>query len=326
MSVSPRTPVVDIQPQTQVDQVFRVLDKQHRSNRQGGLYLLLQMGDRTGMISGLRWNSSERLYESIRKGDYVHISGGAQLHNGMMQIIIHVLQVVDAAEVDAEDFEAHDSRQIAAQWSQLGELLESVADPDLRAVVDAVLLSPTIAGRLQIAPAGVKTHHAYPGGLVRHLIDLLQLADFVATRYPAVHRELLLVGVLLHDLGKIDELAYEGELSYTDAGQLIGHLVQGVELLTRVADDAAEHLGRPVDANLLLRLKHMIVSHHGQLEHGSPKLPMTLEAIALAHLDDLDAKLNAAAETIRGDRNTDSPWTAYHPVLGKKLYKPSLEG
>ena len=326
MKTASRVLVADIAPQTQVDQAFRVLDKQHRTNRQGGLFLLLQLGDRSGAISGLRWNSSERLYESVKKGGFARVSGTAQLHNGTMQIIIGELQPLSPEEVDAEDFEVHNDREIEANWIELTKLLARVETPDLAAVVASVLEDSAVAGKLKLAPAGVKTHHAYPGGLVRHLIDLLRLADFVAERYPGIHRDLLLVGVLLHDLGKVEELSFEGELTYSDAGQLLGHLVQGVEILTRLETAAAANLGRPLDPALMMRLKHMVVSHHGQLDHGSPKVPMTLEAIALAHLDDMDAKLNAASEVIRADRNSDSDWTIFHPVLGRKLYKPSLQG
>ncbi len=144
---------------------------------------------------------------------------------------------------------------------------------------------------MQLAPAGVKTHHAHPGGLLAHVVSLMELVDRVAPNYPHVDRDLLMAGAMLHDIGKIEELAYEGELSYTDPGQLIGHLVQGVQILDRKAAEVALQLGKPIAREILWRLQHMIVSHHGYLEHGSPKVPMTLEAIILHHLDDMDAKL-----------------------------------
>ncbi len=324
MKLAPRTYVADIQPQTQIRQVFRVLDKQHRANRQGSMYLLLQLADRTGVISGIRWNSDQRIYESFQKGDYLQVSGGSQLHNGVLQIIIHDLEWVDASQIDLADFQSNDPALIENNWNELTSLFECLVDSDMRAVANQVFTSPKIADRLKIAPAGVKTHHASPGGLVQHLIDLTKLATFVASQYTAINKDLFLVGVLLHDLGKIDELLFEGELTYSDSGQLLGHLVQGVELVNEIASNVKQSTGHEIDAAKLLRLKHMIVSHHGLLEHGSPKVPMTIEAIALSHIDDLDAKMNAAIETIRNDRNNDSDWTAFHPVLGKKLYKPSV--
>jgi 3'-5' exoribonuclease len=316
--------VADIRPQSQIRQVFRVLDKQHRANRQGSMYLLLQLADKTGVISGIRWNSDQRIYDSFQKGDFLSVSGASQLHNGLLQLIVHDLEWVDASQIDPADFLANDPEMIERNWQTLQELFSDITDPDLQQITNAIFNTASIADRLKLAPAGVKTHHAYPGGLVQHLIDLTHLAKFVAGHYPALHRDLLLSGVLVHDIGKIDELLFEGELTYSNSGQLLGHLVQGVEIVNQIAANVQQQSGKEIDPEILLRLKHMIVSHHGLLEHGSPKVPMTMEAIALSHIDDLDAKLNAAAETIRADRNSDSPWTAFLPVLGKKLFKPSL--
>ncbi len=134
---------------------------------------------------------------------------------------------------------------------------------------------------------------------------------------------MLLVGVFLHDLGKLDELSFDGELSYSDPGQLLGHLVQGIVELDRRAAQIEKESGHSIPQPTLWRLQHMIASHHGQLDHGSPKIPMTIEAIVLAYIDDMDAKVNQASELIEADRNTDSEWTAFHPAMGRKLYKPS---
>ena len=180
-----------------------------------------------------------------------------------------------------------------------------------------------LIGRFKRAPAGIKTHHAYEGGLLRHVVDLIRIAEAVAPNYPQLDPDMLIVGVFLHDLGKLDELSYDADLSYSDAGQLLGHLVQGVIELDRRALRIERESGESIPEDLLLRLQHMVVSHHGQLDHGSPKVPMTIEAIVLAHLDNMDAKVNTALEVIESDRNTDSEWTAFHPNMGRKFYKPS---
>lgn len=323
--VQSRTLVANIQPQMAIDQAFRVLDKQHRSNRQGSMYLLLQLGDRSGVISALRWNSNDRIYESIAKGGFVQVNGTAQLHNGVMQIIVSTVEPLEASAVDRADFEIQDTSAIEKNWRSLQQQLQMVSTPDLRTILEQFYADEKLVSRFKRAPAGIKTHHAYPGGLLVHVLQLTRLAEVIAEHYPRLDHELLMMGVLFHDMGKIEELSYDNELNYSDAGQLIGHLVQGIEILNRLIYVAEAGLGRPLDINLTTRLKHMIVSHHGQLEYGSAKVPMTLEAIALAHLDDLDAKLNAAIDTISADRNTDSVWTLYHPVLGKRLFKPSLK-
>lgn len=315
--------VSQLQPRDEIDEIYRVLDKQLRPNRQGNLYLLLQLSDRTGVVTGMRWNADQRLYESIPKGGYVRIFGVAQLFNGGIQLIINDVEPTKESNVNAEDFDAIDQRRIDTLWGYLTEMMATVTEPSLKKLADAFLGDANIKEKLAAAPAGVKTHHAFPGGLLQHMYDLMSLVQVVAPRYPQVDRELLLVGAMLHDIGKIEELGFEGELTYTDPGQLVGHLVQGVQILQKLVD-SVETQGEKIPKELLWRLQHMIVSHHGSLEHGSPRVPMTLEAILLHQLDDLDAKMNATTELIRSDMNSESRWTNYNPTLGRKMYKPSL--
>jgi 3'-5' exoribonuclease len=171
------------------------------------------------------------------------------------------------------------------------------------------------------APAAIKNHHAYQGGLLEHVVSLMQLCKVVAGRYPNLQRDLLIVGALVHDIGKVRELCYERHLGYTDEGQLIGHVVMGVEILDELIAESDRLSGEAFPRDLAAQLKHMIVSHHGQYEFGSPKVPMTLEAMTLHLLDNLDAKLDHFSQLIREDVNTDSHWTIYHPTLGRKLFK-----
>jgi 3'-5' exoribonuclease len=170
------------------------------------------------------------------------------------------------------------------------------------------------------APAGVRMHHAYVGGLLEHVVTLLEAADRIAPLYPELNRDLLLMGVFLHDLGKVRELSFDRGLSYTDEGQLVGHIVLGVELLAEKVRQAAELTGEPFPPELLLRLRHLIVSHHGALEFGSPVVPMTPEAIALHYLDNLDAKVHSFTRDIREDRGT-SAWTPYSNQTQRRLFK-----
>ncbi|MFO1064525.1 MAG: OB-fold nucleic acid binding domain-containing protein [Pirellulales bacterium] len=300
-------------------------EKQIRANRQGSDYILMQLTDRTGQISGLRWNATQSIYESFQRGDYIRVFGTAQLHNGLMQIIVQDFERVPAEAVETDDFNINDPREIENNLEELTGKLRALQCPHLLKLADSYLSDSSLIERLKKAPAGIKTHHAYEGGLLRHLVDLMRLAAAVAPAYPQLDGDMLTMGVFLHDLGKLDELGYEGELTYTDPGQLLGHLVQGtIELEVRAAKIGAT-TGKPIPPEILWRLQHMIVSHHGQLEHGSPKVPMTIEAIVLHFLDDMDAKVNAATEMIRADRNSDSPWTGFQPILGRKLYKPSCK-
>jgi 3'-5' exoribonuclease len=175
--------------------------------------------------------------------------------------------------------------------------------------------------KLARAPAGVKHHHAYPGGLAEHIVNLMEVVHRIAPCYPQIDRDLLLMGAFLHDLGKVDELTYDRELAYSDEGQLIGHLVMAVSMLEQKASEAEKLSGERIPEETVLRLKHMIVSHHGEYEYGSPKLPMTLEAVALYCLDNLDAKVFAFHQQLRDDPNVGSSWTHFNPSLNRKLFK-----
>ncbi|MFO0939214.1 MAG: HD domain-containing protein [Pirellulales bacterium] len=316
--------IADLQPRDSVDEIYRVADKQIRANRQGNDYILLQLIDRTGQISGLRWNASTSIYESFLKGDFLRVIGTTQLHNGALQMIVQDFEPVPSEKVCLADFEKTNPDELKGLLYELRTKLQSVQNSFLQYLVAAYLDDEKLMSQLCRAPAGIKTHHAYEGGLLRHIVDLLRIADSIAPHYPQLDRDLLVIGVFLHDIGKLEELSFDGEMTYTDPGQLIGHLVQGVVQLDRKIVGIEKSTGQQFPELLAWRIQHMIVSHHGYLEHGSPKVPMTLEAIVLAYIDDLDAKINQATELINSDRNTDSDWTGFHPNLGRKLYKPSL--
>ncbi len=198
-------------------------------------------------------------------------------------------------------------------------------DPELLNLAECFLSDDDLMGRFTKTPAGVKNHHAYPGGLLEHVVNLMEVVVRIADRYPAVNADLLLMGAFLHDLGKVEELTCDKGFAYTDCGQLLGHTVLAVSMLDEKIRQAEELSGESMAEETKLRLKHMIVSHHGEYQYGAPKLPMTLEAIALHHLDNLDAKLHSFEQLMRDDANLDSSWTQYHQNLSRKLYKGANE-
>ena len=316
----PRQFIADIQPQQQIDEVFRVVDRQLRANRQGNHYLLLQLQDRTGTISGMRWNADERVVEKFPKGGFARIHAASQLHNGALQLIVSNMQTVDSESVNPEDFDAGTRVDVEALWKELQSMVSRIECSTLKPLCESMLSDATIAHSLKQAPAGIKAHHAYPGGLLEHVVSLMRLADLLATHYGDLDRSIMLAGALLHDIGKLEEISFGMELGYTDAGQLLGHLVQGVQMIDRHSTKLASQ-GLSMDPNRILKLQHIVVSHHGCLEHGSPKVPMTLEAIAFHYLDEMDAKLSSARGMIEGDRTKD-PWTPFNPTLGRKILKP----
>jgi 3'-5' exoribonuclease len=304
-----------------VDEPFLVADKQLRANRQGNLYLHLELRDKTGSVGARLWNASEGLARTFEPGDYLNIKGKTQVFQGALQIIVSHIEVVDSARIEPDDFLPQAARNVAKLSSRLRELMMSLTNPHLRALAECFLIDEEFVRKFSIAPAGIKNHHAYHGGLLEHVVTLLTIADRIADLYPDLDRDLLMSGIFLHDVGKIDELSYDRAFSYSDEGQLVGHLVMGVEMLRDKVERTADLTGEPFPVELLLRLKHMIVSHHGTHEFGSPKLPMTIEAIALHYLDNLDAKVHAVTREIRDDPSRDSSWTPFQQNLGRRLFK-----
>jgi len=303
-----------------VEEIYALADKQLRANRNGDLYLLADLRDKSGSLNGLLWNVTEEGVAHVNVGDYVKIKGKAQLYNGNLQMILTRVDQVPEDQVDPAEFQMGSSRDVDELFQELQKMLSSIEEAPLRELMVSFLQDETISSQLKLAPAGIKAHHAYLGGLLEHIVALMSAADRIVGLYPTVSRGLLLAGVFMHDLGKIKELGYEATFVYTDEGQLIGHLIIGIELLN---EKLAELSSRDIDIDeeTVLRLKHMIASHHGAYEFGSPKLPMTPEAVILHHLDNIDAKVNEFAAMIESDPNRQSNWTPFNPRIDRKLFK-----
>jgi 3'-5' exoribonuclease len=315
-----RTAIVDLTDGQTLEQAFRAADKQLRVNRQGGKYILLRLSDRSGVIAGMLWNADERIFDSFDRGDFVFCRGRTQIHNGALQVIVSEIERMDPSEVDAADFERYDHAEAERLMQRLGQLFADLKNVHLRRLGEAFLADSRLMQQLKKSAAAVTHHHAYPGGLIRHTVDLMELAALVGPRYPDINTELLVMGAFLHDLGKVEELAGDGEIAYTDRGQLVGHIVIGIQMLGEKLA-ALESQGHAVPQELRFQLEHLVVSHHGQLEFGSPKLPVTLEAVALHHLDNLDAKLASYLSVLESDVAADGNWTNYNPTIGRKLWK-----
>ena len=317
----PRRYVNQFGHQDAVDEVFLASDKQLRPNRSGNLYLQLDLSDRTGAIGARMWNASEALYKSFSNGDYVRVEGTTQLFQGALQLIATRLAKVDPAEVNEADFTPLPAVEVDKLLLRLGEILRGMSNPHLRNLAECFLLDEPLMQKFALAPAGIKNHHAYHGGLLEHVVNLMEVVLRLSPCYPQIDRDQLLTGAFLHDIGKTDELSYQRDLGYTDEGQLIGHPVMAVSMLETKVREAEKLAAEAIPGETVLRIKHMLISHHGEYEFGSPKLPMTLEAVALYYLDNLDAKLNSFEQLIRNDPNVDSPWTHYHANISRKLFK-----
>ncbi len=304
-----------------VEEIYLVVDKQLRANRNGNLFLQVDLRDRTGMMNARLWNATENVFRTFEPGDFVLIKGKVQLFQGALQMILSHVEKAAPDRVELAEFLPHTEQDVSKLYDRLRTLLRKMSNAHLRALAECFLMDEEFAQGFCKAPAGVRNHHAYLGGLLEHVVTLMEAADRLAPLYPELDRDLLAMGIFLHDVGKVRELSYDRAFTYSDEGQLIGHLVIGVEMLSEKASRVSDLTGEPFPKELLLRLKHMILSHHGTYEFGSPRLPMTPEAIALHLLDNFDAKVHGFTRDIRDDRASPSAWTPFNQALQRRLFK-----
>jgi 3'-5' exoribonuclease len=273
------------------DGYFLVLAKQQRTTKTNKPYLNLILGDKTGQLEGRVWEPGDpRIAKDFDRGDIVKARGSASRFDERTQMKIDQLRLALPNEVDKADMLPSTTFDVAALWLQLRGFVDSLANADLKRLLSTMLEDPAIAAAYREAPAAKQLHHAWLGGLLEHVVSLCTLADRVAPHYPLINRDLLITGVILHDIGKVRELSWEIGFEYTIEGMLLGHIQIGVALTERTIDSLPDF--PPKLKTLVL---HMILSHHGKLEFGSPKLPMIPEALVLNFLDDLDAKMQAVA-------------------------------
>ena len=271
--------------------------KQVRTKKDGTHYFALTLGDKTGQIEARVWDAADA--GPFEPGDVVKIRGQVCRYNEKLQINIDKIRRSAPSEYTLGDFVPQTERDIAVMWAELEGRVASFNDPHFKALLQAFLGDPQIATALREAPAAKGLHHAWIGGLLEHILSLMGLCDLVAGHYPAINRYLLLTGVVLHDIGKLRELSWGTSFDYTMEGQLLGHITIGLGM---IEEKIATIPGFPPAKRILV--EHLVLSHHGKYEYGSPKLPMTPEAIVLHYLDDLDAKMQTVrSEFARNEAN-----------------------
>jgi 3'-5' exoribonuclease len=293
---------------------FVVVSKQVKPKKTGEPYLALTVGDRTGLLEAKMWDNVEDAIDAFEQDDFLKIKGLINKYKSRFQLTIHKVRRLGDSEIDFTDYLPKTSKNIDELWRSLNEFIESIKNPYLKTLIGEFLADPEIAQAYRNAPAAKTLHHAYIGGLLDHVVSLFRSCDLVCRNYPQINRDLLLSGAFLHDIGKIYELTYQRSFSYTTRGQLLGHMIIELEMLKEKVRLVP---GFPPELGTLL--EHMIISHHGQYEFGSPKLPMFPEALMLHYLDDLDSKMESMRAHFEREADLESPWTSYNPSLGRPL-------
>jgi len=296
--------------------LFLVREKEIRTSaRTGSSWLQLELADRTGSISAKMWDNFAAIEKTFERDDVVQIRARVKLYNGEKELTLE--QVIPAAERDYDlaDFLPHTKFDVEQLYSELRAAIAAMKNPWLKRLLTSVVDDPSIAPKLKRAPAAMTMHHAFVGGLLEHIVSLSGLSNAVAARYPELDPDLLLAGVVLHDIGKVDELRYARGIDYSTEGRLLGHIVIGAAM---VRDKIRAIPDFPAPLEVLV--EHLILSHHGTHEFGSPSLPQTREAIALHFIDDMDSKMAAMRATLDSPAGADD-WTERNPSLRRALLR-----
>jgi 3'-5' exoribonuclease len=308
----------ELKPNEPATAIFLVHTKEIRQKRTGEPYLSMLLGDRSGEMDAKMWDNVTEVMDTFDRDDFVKVKGLFQLYNNRPQFTVHKLRPVADNEIDFADFFPASARDPEEMFLELRGIVAGISNPHLRRLLDAFLDDPDIAVRYKAAPAAKTIHHAYLGGLLEHVLSLCALAKLTAGHYGAIDRDLLLTGVVLHDIGKIYELSYERGFSYTTEGQLIGHIAIAMRM---IADKLHRLPGFPVELRNLV--EHMLLSHHGKLEFGSPKVPVFPEALLLHYLDDMDSKMECMRALIEKDPQAEGYFTGYSSSLERVALRKS---
>lgn len=299
-----------------IDRVVVVAKKVRRSFS-GGTFFLFQFSDKDGSMKGIMWDPPVDVEESVRVDDVVRIAGEVQEYQGSLQVKVGAMERMDPEQYNPSLFLPVSERDVEDIYVALLGFIDALSNDALRNLLNTIFGNAEFKKSFMQAPAAKGWHHSYIGGLAEHVYDMVRLGLRAAEVYPEVDRDTLVAGILLHDLGKIQELSVTKHIDYSDRGRLLGHITMGVEFL----DEYLRGLGH-FPAELERHLKHIILSHHGSLENGSPVLPMTVEALLVHYLDNLDAQVRGTLQVL--ERGGDGNWTEYVRLLDRFIYRGAV--
>lgn len=310
--------VSDLEPNQNITTTFLVKDKEVRTAKNGNSYLSLTLGDKSGSLDAKMWDNVAEVEPTFGRDDFVKVKGQVRLFNNRQQLTIHRIRLCRESEVDLGDYLPRTTRDVERMFGDLLALVSRIGNPHLGKLLENLLNDSEFAARFKQAPAAKSLHHAWLGGLLEHTLSLCRLCQGMAEHYPELDLDLLLTGAVLHDIGKTEELSYSRSFAYTTEGQLLGHMILELDLINRKMAEIEDFPPR-----LKTLVQHLIISHHGEYEFGSPKLPMFPESLVLHYLDNLDSKLTSMLDLIAGDTNADPEWTAYNRMFERPLFKDS---
>src|SRR5271166_1469809 len=308
--------IIDFKPNQTFTTTLLVHVKDVRQKKSGDPYLSLLLGDRTGEIDAKMWDNVAEVMDTFDRDDFVKVKGLLQIFQNRPQLTIHKMVRVLDSDVDFGDYFPASTRDPMEMFAELRGIVSGIGNPHLRDLLNAFLDDEPLARMYRTAPAAKSVHHAWLGGLIEHVLSLCSLGKAMALQYNCIDLDLLLTGAVLHDVGKIAELTYERSFGYSTEGQLLGHIVIGLRLLHEKLQRFPEF-----PPKLRVLVEHLIVSHHGELEYGSPKIPLFPEALLLHFLDNLDSKMECMRKMVATDRHVEGPWTGYSNALDRVVLK-----
>jgi 3'-5' exoribonuclease len=295
---------------------FLVLSKEIRQKKTGEPYLSLHLADKTGEIEAKMWDNVAEVMDTFDRDDFLKVKGIVQVYQNRSQFTIHKLRRLEEHEVEFADYFPSSERDPEEMFAELRGIVNGFTNPHLQALLNSVLDDAPLVAMYKMAPAAKTIHHAYRGGLLEHVLSLCTLARMTASHYKVIDLDLLLTGVILHDIGKVEELSYARGFSYSADGQLLGHIIQGLRMMNSKFEKLPDF-----PPKLRTLIEHMIVSHHGELEFGSPKVPIFAEALLLHHLDNMDSKMDAVRGALQRDRVVEGEFTGWIAPLERVLLK-----
>jgi len=312
--------VKDLEANTVITTFFIIKHKEIKQKKTGEAYMMMTLGDKSGSVTAIMWNNFQDHHHTFERDDFVKIKAEVALYNNRVQLVLHKIRRAEEDEIAPDDYFPSSKQDPDVMYKRLKQIIKKLSNPHLKKLLNDILSDPKVEEQFKKAPAAKALHHVYLGGLLEHTLSVVDLCILVADYYQNIHKELLVAGALLHDIGKIYELTYERSFDYSDEGRLYGHIIIEFRL---VQDAIAKIKGFPQE--LERQLLHMLLSHHGTYEYGSPRRPKTPEALLLHYLDDMDAKYGSMISSIEDNSIIKGDWSTYNRILDRYIYRKRYE-